>query len=118
MEDKGILLILPVPPTLNHQKAIVRGRMVKTAEHRKYMTAVQNQCIAEGVKPITGEVSVKIRWYRARRSGDVDGRLKSVLDALQGFAYHNDSQVADLHITRLDTDPDLPRMVVTVEKYS
>ena len=73
--------------------------------------------MAERIKPLTGELSIKIRWYRAdKRSRDVDNRLKPLLDALTGCAYADDSQIVDLRITRLDTEPNNPRMVVMIEK--
>lgn len=62
---------------------------------------------------IEGNVAVSMKFFRARKSGDLDNRLKILLDALQGIAYANDSQVTELHAYRFD-DPKNPRVEVEI----
>ena len=44
----------------------------------------------------------------------MDKRGGILLDALQGLAYANDSQIVDYRIVRDDSQPKSPRMVVTI----
>lgn len=59
------------------------------------------------------DVVVYADWYRARRSGDLDNRMKVLWDALQGVAYDNDSQIVEIHARRYD-DKRNPGVYVTV----
>lgn len=60
-----------------------------------------------------GPVIVRIRVYRKRRHGDLDNILKALLDALNGVAYRDDSQVVEIHAQRFD-DPRAPRVEIMV----
>jgi len=64
--------------------------------------------------PKTGPVAVTLKWYRSRKSGDLDKRIGVVLDTLQGFAYVNDKQIVRLVAERYD-DPKHPRIEIIVE---
>jgi Holliday junction resolvase RusA-like endonuclease len=90
-----------------------RGRMVKSAEGRAYCHLIGSLSHDQG-EPLVLPLSVSIRWYRGRKSGDLDNRAKVVLDALQGVAYVNDSQIVELHMYRADDKND-PRVEVVVE---
>jgi len=59
---------------------------------------------------------VSVRWFRERKTGDVDKRGAVLLDALQGIAYDNDSQIRSYSIERFE-DKDDPRMEVTIELF-
>jgi Holliday junction resolvase RusA-like endonuclease len=63
--------------------------------------------------PLAGPVELFLRVYRPRRSGDLDGRLKVMLDALQGIVYENDSQVEHIDAWRFD-DKGNPRVEAEV----
>ena len=52
--------------------------------------------------------------YRARRAGDLDNSLKVLLDALNGIAFEDDSQVVEIHARR-EEDPANPRVEVQIE---
>lgn len=109
-------LVLPYPPTLNNLKAIVRGRMVKTSEARKYEATVQWQATLQGAKRIDGPLVVRVRAFRPRKAGDLDNTLKAAFDALKGVAWNDDSQVVEIYATRHD-DKANPRLEVEVDQY-
>ena len=110
-----IYLTLPSPPILNHLYGISRnGVRYKKPAHTQYVTNVQKLCrVQYQGKPLTTSMYVELRWYRPRRSGDIDSCLKTMLDAMQGFIYENDSKIDKLLITR-DYDKERPRMEVMV----
>jgi crossover junction endodeoxyribonuclease RusA len=107
----GCKLMLPYPPAVNHLYATYRGRRILSRKGREYRRAVAVACA--GVRPLAGDVAVRMKVYRPRKAGDLDGTFKSVLDSLSGIAYGDDKQVVELHATRHD-DKDNPRVEVTV----
>ena len=110
-------ITLDYPPSTNRYWRVYNNTVVRSAEATEYVQHVAQICTTAGIQPLDGNVSVTIRVYRPRRSGDLDNRLKCCLDALQGYAYHNDSQVFEIHATRHD-DPQCPRVEVTVTEVN
>lgn len=110
-----IYLTLPSPPSVNQLYGHTRtGHKFKKNKHHYYMADVQKLCkIQYQGKPLDCALYVELRWYRPRRSGDIDSCLKTMLDAMQGFIYDNDSQIEKLLITK-DYDKLRPRMEVMV----
>lgn len=86
----------------NRGKARAQTFVSKKAEAFKENVFVE--CKKLGVRPLSGDVAVRIDWYRARRQGDTDNRVKPLFDALQGFAFHDDAQVQQHHVYRHESD--------------
>ncbi len=110
-------LKLPYPPSANTLKAIVRGRMVKTAKARQYAEAcalLAKSQLGPGFKPLDGEVRLFVYVRRPRKQGDLDNTLKAIQDALKGILWVDDSQVVELHAYRND-DKVTPGVQVFVE---
>lgn len=108
-------LTLHVPPSANRWWRNVAGRMVTSREARLYKKAAALSALCQGIQaPLSGPISIRVDWYRARKSGDLDKRIGVLLDALQDVAYLNDSQIVELHATRSDAEPHNPRVEVTV----
>ena len=104
-------LVLPEPPSINRYWRNFRGRMVISADGRAYKLRVWAE--NRGQKALEGPLSVSIRWYRGRRSGDLDNRAKVTLDALLGVAYLDDKQIVELHMWRHE-DKASPRVEVDI----
>lgn len=112
----GWQFVLPTPERTNAIWRQWKGRTLVSAKHRqdkRLAPAVFGTCA-----PMEGDVAVDIVWVRQRRTGDVDGRVKALLDLLRGVAYHDDAQVADLRIVRQDGGGRAPGMYVTVTPAS
>jgi crossover junction endodeoxyribonuclease RusA len=78
-----------------------QGRMLISAQGRKYREAIIQQVWLEGkIKRITGDLKVTIEAFRPdERRRDLDNLLKSTLDALaHAGLYEDDSQIRDLRI--------------------
>lgn len=105
-------LVLPEPPSANRywRTVLVRGRATTllSKEARAYRRAVAELwptlTFAKdlGGRPVTDDVQVSLVWYRARRSGDLDNRIKQVLDALKGLVYADDKQITGITAYRVD----------------
>jgi crossover junction endodeoxyribonuclease RusA len=110
-------LTLPYPPSANRYWRSFRGRVVKSQEARDYQQAVI--CLApvgaSNGPPtlLTGAVGLELNFYRPQRRGDLDNRIKVLVDALQGTLYSDDKQVSELH-AYLHDDKQNPRVEVNV----
>ena len=51
-----------------------------------------------------------------RRSFDIDGRLKALLDTMEGYIYTNDSQVDELEVIRKPMEKGRARCRVTISE--
>lgn len=109
-------LELPYPPSANVLWRNVRGRVVKSREARAYVERVRWCALQQGFMgpPLSMPCAVSVTVYRPRRVGDLDNALKATLDSLKGLVFEDDSQVVELHASRMD-DPASPRVVVLVD---
>ncbi len=103
----------PLPPSANRYWRLAKGRLIVSDEASDYKRTVAMLARCDGVKLLTGPVAVTVGVYRARRAGDLDNRLKCLLDAMQGIFYENDSQIVEIHAT-LHDDRHEPRVEVSV----
>lgn len=106
---------LPYPPSANVCWRNVAGRTLLSREYRQYKEQAKWRCLQQlgRVKPMGGELVVSLTLFRPRRIGDIDNRVKPVLDSLQGLLFEDDSQVCELHVLRLDDKED-PRVEILV----
>jgi crossover junction endodeoxyribonuclease RusA len=110
-------LTLPFPPSANRYWRSCRGIVFLSGEAKKYKaTLLEDKALAQ-VKPLDGRVAISLDYYRPRKSGDLDNRLKQILDCLQGVAYLNDSQIVEIHARQFD-DKTNPRVEVEVLELS
>ena len=103
-------LTLPYPPSLNVYWRTFRGRQVIGAAGRAFKAEAAWKAAAAGIQPRGGPIAIALTLHpkqpkRARpganvRCIDLDNCAKAALDALNGIAYGDDSQVVDLHIRR------------------
>lgn len=118
-----ISFTLPMPPSANRYWRRGGNSTYVSDEAQEYKDAVSRQVSAVGkreggkrvgpLEPLAGEIAVTVRVYRARRSGDLDNRLKVLLDSLQGVAYVSDSQIVEIHAERFEDKSD-PRVEVEI----
>lgn len=106
-------ITLPPAPSANRYWRNFRGRMVTSAEARAYKEQAAWIARAAGMEPVTGDVSVTMRVYRAAKRGDLDNSIKVSLDSLIGVAYTDDSQIVRIVAERYD-DKANPRVEVEV----
>lgn len=114
-------LVLPWPPSANRYWRNVKGRMVKSAAARAYhdeafwLTVKALTRSGQRADPLVGELKVTLDFYRPARRGDLDNRIKVTLDALQGIAFKNDSQIVEIHARRFE-DKVRPRVEIGIHE--
>ena len=94
---------MPWPPSVNRYYRTVNGRMLISAEGRKYRKQVAEWCLVNRFNRWGGlRLEIKILACPPdRRRRDLDNLLKAMLDAMEHAGiYENDSQIDDLRITR------------------
>lgn len=107
-------IVLPYPPGLNNMYPTSKsGHRFLSPAGKQYKKLVESICIALGWRPITGDVQILIDIYRPQKSGDLDGRIKAVLDSVKGFAWHDDAQVCGICANRHE-DAVFPRVVLAI----
>lgn len=113
-------IVLPVPPSANvyWRTYVLRGKVpravtVPSDEAKRYKATVASAGLRVAFKKTDKPCVVSVRWYRARKSGDLDNRLKVLIDALKGVAFDDDDQVVEIHAWR-DDDKENPRVEVEV----
>ena len=107
-------LTLPLPMSTNRIWRHSNGKTYKAQQATNYAAEVGYICRELGITPIAGAVSLTLYFYFPNRRGDLSNRVKLLEDALQGYAYHNDSQVA-CGRQELRVDKRNPRVEVVVE---
>ena len=110
-----ILYDLPEPPSANRYWRHAKGRTYLSAEAKAYRLAVADAYPHSLVSFPFHALSVRFAWYRARKSGDLDNRIKQLLDALRGLAYTDDGQIVHIECTRHDDKDRKGRIDVQIE---
>ena len=81
---------------------------------RIYEAKVVTMAKRAHVRSVIGPVEVSLDvYFPDKRRRDLDNVLKAVMDALNGVAYQDDSQIVRLKVVRL-VDRDNPRVEVTI----
>lgn len=89
--------------------------MYKRQEVSQYQKEVKLICLSQRhTEPCDNPIRLSIGWFRPQKRGDLDGKLKIVIDALQGMLYFNDAQIVEIRAYRVE-DPMNPRLEVEVE---
>ena len=102
---------LPIPPSVNDQYVIVKGRRHRSGELRRFRRQVQSyveeQRLAERL-PATLRAKRNPSYmalyadffFGAQSRRDIDSGLKALLDALCAPLGLNDNRVVDIHLTK------------------
>lgn len=116
----GFRFVVPGPPQPKERPRIGKGGRVYTPRRtHDYEGAIQGYALASrppawALKHAAGYV-VRLRvYFPDERRRDLDNVLKAALDALNGIAWNDDSQVRELHVHR-EVDRHRPRIDMLVE---
>lgn len=79
-------------------------RAPRAIRYMAYREEVAWEAKAAGIRVIEGPVRVGIKVYLARRRGrepDIDNLTKTILDAMNGVGWRDDSQVIEIHARKI-----------------
>ncbi|MBN2910790.1 RusA family crossover junction endodeoxyribonuclease [Polycladomyces sp. WAk] len=96
-------------------------RSPKVLRYMSYRHDVAWAAKAAKVPRFDGPVAVKMDIYLLKygKEGDIDNMQKIILDALNGIAWSDDRQVAEIHARKhYVTTPQKEQVQVTVTKYT
>ena len=127
MCDDQLQLTLPVPPSINHQYATVRGRRILSADGRSYKQLVgQSVLLALANNPARDRVRGALKdrnlvlsiwfYFRSALRRDLDGGLKITQDAICEALELNDNRVVEIHLHKR-TDRNDPHIEVILAPY-
>ena len=124
LKPQELFVVLPLPPSINHQYATVNGRRVLSSIGRHYKIAVGKHLSAilhqsphradffEGLG--RNAVALSIRFYfKTALRRDLDGGLKIAQDAICQAISLNDNRITEIHLHK-DSDAARPRMECTL----
>lgn len=103
-----IVLDLPMPVSTNRIWRTYRGRTVKSKEYVEWLLRTDLTVMAGKQFPrrkIHGPFSMDLQVHKGPRSGDLDNKIKPVLDWLQSRdVVRNDSDCCELHVRWVSGD--------------
>lgn len=108
-----MILTVPYPPSANRYWRRHGHTIYLSNEARQYKESVK--LTMRSGPPIQGKVRVTARLYRPAKRGDMLNREKVLMDALEGVAFVDDSQIWEAHFYQFD-DKVNPRAEVEVER--
>lgn len=122
--DGSLTLILPLPPSINHQYATVQGRRVLSSAGRRFKLQVGQEVLCaiasrRRSRPFakmleSPSLALDLRFFfdsGLRR--DIDGGLKITQDAVCEALGINDNRIVEVSL-RKDTDRTAPRMELSL----
>jgi crossover junction endodeoxyribonuclease RusA len=110
-------IVLPLPPSANVYWRYTSTGVYVSEAAENYKAAVKLRALLQRMSPFAGEVAMYVHVYRQRKAGDLDNFAKVLGDSLNGVAYHDDSQVVELHMWRHD-DKANPRVEVEIRRIA
>ena len=124
LSTSTLFVVLPLPPSINHQYATVNGRRVLSSTGRKYKTAVgkhlsavlrQSPYRADFLERLeTHTLSLSLRFFfKSALRRDLDGGLKIAQDAICQAIGLNDNRITAIHLLK-ELDAERPRMECTL----
>lgn len=107
-------LTLPLPPSVNRLwRGNRNGRRWCDPAAVGFKQTAALTLLSMRVRPIVGPVELDVVFVvNPRKPLDADNGLKVLLDALQGVAFENDSQVRKLGVELVDDDGKGPRTLL------
>ena len=105
------------PPSVNHYWSGSGSRRYVCKRGVEFKRALALCAKSANVKPTKAQVALWITWHKKdKRQRDIDNILKPILDALNGIAYLDDSQVTELFVEKEQSTREALEITITVKE--
>jgi len=122
--ENGLRLVLPLPPSINHQYATVQGRRVLSSAGRRFKVLVGQEVLCALAKRNSGPplgqmrdgtpLALDLRFYfESELRRDIDGGLKITQDAVCEALGINDNRIVEVTL-RKERDAAAPRLELSL----
>lgn len=96
MNTSAVALTLPLPTPVNKAYLHAAGRVILSPEARAYRDECRWTALGQyHDDPMRGLLEVTIHFYA--KDGDIDGRIKNLLDSLNTIVWEDDRQIKAMH---------------------
>lgn len=86
---------------------IMRNRFVISKRGREFRERVHSELALSTVLKLTGKVKLSIRFsFKDNRKRDLDNLTKSIIDAVKGILFEDDSEIYELNTSKVLGDKD------------
>ena len=124
----GLRLVLPLPPSINHQYATVQGRRVLSSAGRRFKAVVGQEVLCALARRKSGHtlgqmldgasLALDLRFYfESELRRDIDGGLKITQDAVCEALGLNDNRIVEVTL-RKKRDAASPRLELSLHALS
>jgi len=122
--ENGLRLVLPLPPSINHQYATVQGRRILSSAGRRFKALVGQEVLCMLAKRKSHHplgrtqdgtpLALDLRFYfESELRRDIDGGLKITQDAVCEALGINDNRIVEVTL-RKQRDAAAPRLELTL----
>jgi crossover junction endodeoxyribonuclease RusA len=109
------LIVITGEPLAKGRPRFGNGHVYTPQETREYEELIG--WMTQRLRFPRGPLSLRVVFYYGKRQGDIDNRVKTLLDGLQrGGALLNDNQIVEVH-AQLQKDALRPRVEFTVSPF-
>ncbi|HZC68045.1 MAG TPA: RusA family crossover junction endodeoxyribonuclease [Nitrospirales bacterium] len=126
--ENGLRLLLPLPPSINHQYATVQGRRVLSSAGRRFKTLVGQEVLCTLAKRKSGHPLGQMQdgtplaldllfYFESKLRRDIDGGLKITQDAVCEALGINDNRIVEVTL-RKELDAAAPRLELSLHLCS
>lgn len=105
-----MFLKIEYPPTCTNPKQKCRKR--------EYVADMQNSL--SNIRPLHGDIYVSAKFYPENyylHRGDLDNLMKTLLDAIKGRCFYDDSQIRALYAVMMDSAPGNSHVELRIENH-
>jgi Holliday junction resolvase RusA-like endonuclease len=105
-----MFLKIEYPPTCTNPKQKCRKR--------EYVADMQNSL--SNIRPLDGDIYVSAKFYPENyylHRGDLDNLIKTLLDAIKGRCFYDDSQIRALYAVMMDSAPGNSHVELRIENH-
>lgn len=113
----GIVLTLPVPPSLNNAFVNTHRGRVKSAGYKAWLRVASAEAMMQRQRRIAGRYDLAVLLPRSMR-GDIDNRIKPISDLMVTLGLIDDDSLADSVMARRSDGVSAGQCIISIHAVS